>query len=44
MLNIPFVAFVGEEELAKKKLKIKDMKTGKEKLVKIDEVKKIIKA
>lgn len=29
-LNIPYVIFVGEEELKKNKLKLKDMKSGKE--------------
>ena len=28
--NIPFVLFVGEEEIKKKKFKLRDMKTGKE--------------
>jgi len=28
--NIPFVIFVGEEEIKKKKFKLRDMKTGKE--------------
>ncbi len=31
--SIPNVIFVGKEELAKKKIKIKDMKSGEEKLL-----------
>lgn len=31
--NIPFVLIIGKEELKKKKLKLKNMKTGKEKLL-----------
>jgi histidyl-tRNA synthetase len=41
--NIPYVFFIGEEEVKQKKIKLRDMKTGKEKLVSekevIDEVK-----
>ncbi|HDP73709.1 MAG TPA: histidine--tRNA ligase [Candidatus Woesearchaeota archaeon] len=43
--GIPFVAFIGEEEIKSKKLKLKDMKTGKEQMFgvdKIDEIKKIV--
>jgi histidyl-tRNA synthetase len=36
--GIPFVAIVGEKELEKKCVKIRNMKTGKEKLVKINEI------
>jgi len=32
-LNIPYVLFIGEDELKQNKVKLKDMKTGKEKLV-----------
>jgi len=32
-LNIPYVLFIGEEELKQNKVKLRDMKTGKEKLV-----------
>jgi histidyl-tRNA synthetase len=31
--NIPYVIFIGEEEIKKKKLKLRDMKTGIEKLM-----------
>ncbi|MDP3027706.1 MAG: ATP phosphoribosyltransferase regulatory subunit [Nanoarchaeota archaeon] len=31
--KIPYVIFLGEEEVKKKKVKIRDMKTGKEKLI-----------
>jgi histidyl-tRNA synthetase len=37
-LGIPFVAIVGEKELEKNSIKIKNMKTGKEELVKINEI------
>jgi len=36
-LNIPFVLFVGSKELSEKKVKLRDMKTGKEELLKVDE-------
>jgi histidyl-tRNA synthetase len=36
--KIPFVIFVGKEELKKKKFKLRDMKTGKEKLVDIKDI------
>ncbi len=42
-MNIPFVGFLGSKELTKKKIKIKDMQTGKEKLVSVSEVGKLIK-
>ena len=32
-LNIPYVIFLGKDEVKKKKIKLKDMKTGKEKLI-----------
>ena len=32
-LNIPYVLFIGEEELKQNKVKLKDMNTGKERLV-----------
>ncbi|NQV09083.1 histidine--tRNA ligase, partial [Candidatus Woesearchaeota archaeon] len=38
-LEIPYVLFVGEDELKKKKVKLRDMKTGEEKLVKVENVK-----
>jgi len=37
-LKIPFVAFIGETELKDQKIKIKNMITGNEKLVTLDEV------
>ena len=41
-LNIPFVLFIGEDELKVKKVKLKDMGSGKEELLLIkDVVKKI---
>ena len=42
-MEIPYVIFIGEEELKQNKLKLRDMKTGKEKLLKIDEISKLIK-
>jgi histidyl-tRNA synthetase len=36
--NIPFVVFVGEEEVKKKKFKLRDMKTGKESFVSENEL------
>lgn len=42
-LEIPFVVFVGEKELKSKKFKLKDMKTGKEKLVAKQELIKVLK-
>jgi len=32
-LKIPYVIFLGKEEVAKKRIKLRDMKTGKEKLI-----------
>jgi len=40
--NIPFVIFVGEEEVKKKKFKLRDMKTGKESFVSENELLKKI--
>lgn len=37
-MGIPFVLFVGEKELKQKKVKLKNMKTGKEKLMSLDNV------
>ncbi len=42
-LNIPYVIFLCEKEIKKKKLKLRDMKTGKEKLVNIKTAIKILK-
>jgi len=35
-LQIPFVVILGEEEISKNKLKLKNMSTGKEQLVSLD--------
>lgn len=40
-MNYPFVIVVGEKELKKKSVTLRDMKTGKEKLVKIKEISKL---
>ena len=37
-LNIPYVLFVGEEELKQNKVKLRDMKTGQERLVTAQEL------
>ncbi len=42
-LNIPFVIFLGKQELKSKKLKLRDMKTGKEKLLDLDRIIKLFK-
>jgi histidyl-tRNA synthetase len=42
-LGIPYVLFVGEKELKQKKVKLRDMKTGKEKLGKLEEILKELK-
>jgi len=42
-LGIPFVAFVGPDELKKKKLKLKDMKSGKEEFLTKEQIIKKIK-
>ncbi len=36
--EIPFVAFLGDDEIKQNKIKIKNMKTGKEKLINADEL------
>ena len=41
--EIPYVLFIGEEELKKKKVKLRNMKTGKEELLTLDETIKRIK-
>ena len=41
-LNIPYVLFIGENELKKKKLKLKDMNSGKEKFLTIKELCKFL--
>lgn len=40
-LGYPFVVIVGEKELKKKSITLRDMKTGKEKLVRIKDMKRI---
>ncbi len=42
-LNIPYVLFVGEKELKAKKVKLKDMKSGKEELIALESAIKKIK-
>ncbi len=42
-LKIPFVVFVGQEEVKKGKVKVRDMKTGKEKLISKREIKEYLK-
>ncbi|NIO19400.1 MAG: histidine--tRNA ligase [Candidatus Aenigmarchaeota archaeon] len=41
-LGIPYVVFIGKKELAKNKLKLRDMRSGKEKMLKIEEISKNI--
>lgn len=41
--KIPFVIFIGDEEVRKKKIKLRDMKTGKEKLVSEKELQQFLK-
>ncbi len=42
-LGIPFVVFVGKKELEEGKIKLRDMKSGKEELLKVEEVIKKLK-
>ena len=42
-LGIPFVIFAGEDELKQKKVKLRDMKTGKEELLAVKDVVKRLK-
>ncbi|MBI2668169.1 histidine--tRNA ligase [Candidatus Woesearchaeota archaeon] len=42
-LNIPYVIFIGKQELKSKKLKLRDMKTGKEKLLGLSSLIKTLK-
>jgi histidyl-tRNA synthetase len=42
-LGIPFALIVGEQELKQKKVKLRDMKTGKEEMLGISEVIKVLK-
>jgi len=41
--NIPFVLFIGKEELKKNKFKLRDMKTGKEQSLTLDKLIKSLK-
>lgn len=41
-LKIPFVAFIGENELKEQKIKLKNMHTGKEELVNLEELFNIV--
>ena len=41
-LSIPFVVLVGEEEIKQKKIKVKNMKTGEQVLISLEEVKAFI--
>jgi len=41
-LNIPYVLFIGENELKKKKLKLKDMNSGKERFLTISQICKFL--
>ncbi len=36
--GIPFAIFIGEDELKKKKVKLRDMKSGKEEMISVDDV------
>ena len=40
-LEIPYVIVIGEDEIAKNKFKLKDMKTGEEKEISMDDIDKI---
>ncbi len=42
-LGIPFVVILGEKELKKKEFTLKEMKSGKEKKVKVADLKKVVK-
>lgn len=42
-LKIPYVIFIGKKELEKKKVKLRDMKTGKEKLITLDKINTLVK-
>jgi len=41
-LKIPFVAFIGDSEIAEQKIKLKNMHSGKEELVSLDEAYRIV--
>ncbi len=42
-MSIPYVLFIGEKELAEKKVKLRDMKTGKEEMLSVETVIKKLK-
>ena len=42
-LGIPYVIFIGDDELKKKKFKLKDMKSGKERLLNISSIIRVLK-
>ncbi len=42
-LGIPFVLFVGKKELQENKLKLRDMKSGEEKVINLDEIINLLK-
>ncbi|MEK6852563.1 MAG: ATP phosphoribosyltransferase regulatory subunit, partial [Nanoarchaeota archaeon] len=42
-LGIPYVIFIGKEEFVKKKVKLRDMKSGKERVIFVSEISKIVK-
>lgn len=44
IMKIPYVIFVGEKELKQKKVKLRDMKSGKEKMLAVKDVPKSIKS
>ena len=41
--KIPFVVFIGKEEVKKKKIKIRNMGSGKEKLISESQIEKFLK-
>ena len=42
--NIPYVVFIGEKEIKQKKFKLRDMKSGKEKMLAEEELIKTLKS
>jgi len=42
-LSVPYVVFVGEDEVKKKKFKLRDMKSGKEEMLSVSELIKKLK-
>jgi len=41
-MGIPYVLFAGEKEFKAKKFKLRDMRSGKEKMLKLEEIPKKI--